>query len=137
MSKYESGVRQIPYKVESVYSRISDLSNLEKVADRIPQDKISDFKVDKDAISFSANPVGMVKLQIVERTPLKCVKLQTVDSPMPFTFWIQVLPVSDTSSKMRLTIEADINIFLRKMIEKPLKEGLEKIADMLAAVPYE
>ncbi|MBR6285915.1 MAG: SRPBCC family protein [Bacteroidaceae bacterium] len=137
MSKYESSVRQIPYKVESVYSRISDLSNLQKVADRIPQDKISDFQVTADTISFSANPVGTVKLQIVDRTPLKCVKLQTVDSPMPFTFWIQVLPTSDASSKMRLTIEAEINLFLRKMIEKPLKDGLEKIADMLAAVPYE
>ena len=40
MSKFESSIKQIPYSQESVYRSLSDLSNLEKVRDRVPQDKV-------------------------------------------------------------------------------------------------
>ena len=56
---------------------------------------------------------------------------------MPFNLWIQLLPTSETSSKMKLTIKADINPFIKGMISKPLQEGLEKIADMLAMINYD
>lgn len=34
-SKYESGVKQIPYPQQNVYERLSNLENIEKVKDRI------------------------------------------------------------------------------------------------------
>ncbi len=39
MTKFESSVKQIPYAVEDVYRNISDLRNLDKVRDRVPEDK--------------------------------------------------------------------------------------------------
>ena len=39
-SKFESSVKQIPYPQQAVYDNISDLRNLEKVKDRIPEDKV-------------------------------------------------------------------------------------------------
>ena len=56
---------------------------------------------------------------------------------MSFNFWIQLLPTSDTASKMKLTIKADIPIFLKGMVSGPLQEAIEKIADALAMIPYE
>ena len=38
-SKFESSVKQIPYPQQAVYDNISDLRNLEKVQDRVPEDK--------------------------------------------------------------------------------------------------
>ena len=43
MTKFESSVKPIPYPVEDVYRNISDLRNLDKVRDRVPEDKLSDF----------------------------------------------------------------------------------------------
>jgi hypothetical protein len=37
---------------------------------------------------------------------------------------------------MKLTIKAKLNPFLKPMLSKPLQEGINKIADILAAVPY-
>lgn len=37
---------------------------------------------------------------------------------------------------MKLTVCADLNPFIKGMVEKPLKEGVEKLADMLAMIPY-
>jgi len=38
---------------------------------------------------------------------------------------------------MRVTIDADIPLMLRAMVSGPLQEGVEKMADALAAIPYE
>ena len=50
--------------------------------------------------------------------------------------WIQLLPVTDTSCKRKLTVKGDIPFMLKAMVSKPLQEGVEKVADMLAMIPY-
>lgn len=136
MSKYESSIKQIPHSQRAVYACISDLTNLEKVKDRVPEDKIKDFSFDKDTVSLNVDPVGALTFKIINRDEPKCVKFEGVGTPLPINLWIQVLPVSDTTSKMKLTVEADIPFYVRPMVEKPLKEGVEKIADVLSMVNY-
>lgn len=116
---------------------LSDLENIEKVRDRLPQDKLKDLRFDRDTIAISAPPVGEVRLRIVEREEPKCIKFETEQSPVPFNLWIQVLPVTETSSKMKLTIKAELNPLIKGMVQKPLTEGIERIADALAAIKYE
>ena len=135
-SKFESSVKQIPYSQQAVYNNISDLRNLEKVKDRIPEDKINDFTFDEDTVGLNVQPVGELKLRICEREEPKCVKFETVQSPVPFNVWIQVLPVDEQNSKMKVTVKAELNPFIKSMVEKPLQEAVEKIADALALVQY-
>ena len=135
MSKFESSVKQIPYPVEDVYRNISDLSNLERVRDRIPEDKLNSFSFDRDTVSVNVAPVGDLKLRICEREENKCVKFETEQSPLPFNLWIQVLPVSATESKMKVTVKADIPFMLKGMVSGPLQDGVEKIADALSQIP--
>jgi len=136
-SKFESSVKLVPYSQQVVYKNISDLRNLEKVRDRIPEDKVQDFYFDADTVSISVAPVGELKLRICDREEPKCVKFETVQSPVPFHVWVQVLPVNENSSKMKVTVKAELNPFIKKMVEKPLMEGVEKIADALSKVRYE
>jgi len=136
VTKFESSVKQIPYPVENVYRNISDLSNLERVRDRIPEDKLQDFQFDSDSVQVSVAPVGTIKLRIIEREENKCVKFETEQSPLPFNLWIQVLPISDTESKMKVTVKADIPFMLKGMVSGPLQDGVEKIADALSQIPF-
>ena len=136
-SKFESSVKLIPYSQQAVYNNISDLRNLEKVRDRVPEDKVQDFSFDQDTVSLNVAPVGELKLRICDREEPKCIKFETVQSPVPFNVWVQVLPVDDNSSKMKVTVKAELNPFIKSMVEKPLQEGVEKIADALAMVHYE
>jgi hypothetical protein len=73
-SKFESSVKFVPYSQQAVYDNISDLRNLEKVRDRVPEDKISDFTFDEDTVSLNVPPVGEIKLRVVDREEPKCVK---------------------------------------------------------------
>jgi carbon monoxide dehydrogenase subunit G len=135
-SKFESSVKMVPYPQQAVYDYISDLRNLKKVQDRVPDDKVSDFRYDEDTVSLNVPPVGELKLRICDREEPKCVKFETLQSPVPFNVWIQVLPVDENSSKMKVTVKAELNPFIKGMVEKPLQEGVEKIADALAQVHY-
>lgn len=137
MSTFESSIRQIPYKQEAVFNILSDLSNIERIKDKLPKDKLEQMTFDSDSISVSVNPVGQIKLRIVERETPKCIKFETADSPVPFNLWIQVVPNGDNASKMKLTIKAELNPFIKGMVKKPLMEGLEKIADLLQVIKYE
>ena len=136
MATFESSIRQIDYPQERVYALLSDMNNIDKVKYRIPEDKANGLTFDANSIGINT-PMGAVKLVIVEREAPKCIKFETAESPLPFNFWIQILPVSETTSKMKLTIKAELNPFIKGMVSKPLTEGIEKIADALQAIHYE
>jgi len=153
MAKYESSVKQLNYPVDSVYAKVSDLNNLSIIKERIndpliqqqiPEDKLAQVRDAIDKLEFTADTVtcqaggmvGTIAVEIVEREENKCVKFASTSSPVGFKFWVQVLPTSDTTSKMKLTLDADLNFFMKQMLNKPLSEGIEKLADMLAMIPY-
>mgnify|MGYP003597510033 FL=1 len=136
MAKFESTIRQINYPQQNVYNLLSDLSNIEKIKDRLPEDKVKDLIFDENSISISS-PMGAVKLNIIEREEPKCIKFETEKSPLPFNLWIQILPMNESSCKMKLTIKAELNPFIKGMVSKPLQEGIEKIADALQMIKYE
>ena len=149
MSTFESSIRQIPYPQQNVYDKLSDLSNLktlkeryELMKDNMPEEArkqaeaIKDLQFDQDSLTVNVPPVGTIRLKVVDREEPKCIKFETEQSPVPFNFWIHLLPVTTTSCKMKLTIKADLNPFIKQMVKKPLSEGIEKIADVLQMIQY-
>jgi carbon monoxide dehydrogenase subunit G len=136
MADFVSDIKAVPYNEDRVYAMLSDLSNLEKVKDRIPQDKIKDFEFDKDSCSVSVDPVGKVTFQIIEREPCKTIKFTTVNSPVPLLMWIQLKQVAEGDTRMKLTVRADLNPLLKPMLSKPLQDGIDKIANALASLSY-
>ena len=131
MANFESSVKVIPYSQERVYAKLSDLSNLESVKGRLPEDKIQDLSFDSDTLSFSVSPIGQLTLQIVEREPCKCIKLATTNSPLPFNMWIQLVSTAEEECKLKVTIS-----IMKAMVQKPLQDGLEKMVEMLSMINY-
>ena len=73
---------------------LSDLSNLERVKARIPEDKVKRFSFSNDRCCIEIDPVGKVEFQIVDREPNKTIKFETVQSPVPLSMWIQLKQVA-------------------------------------------
>jgi carbon monoxide dehydrogenase subunit G len=136
MSQYESSVKCIPYPQEQVYAKLEDLNNIEGIKDKLPQDKVKDLTYSRDEASVNVPPIGNVTLRVIDREEPKCIKLEMAGSPIPVFIWIQIIPDGDSASKMRVVAKAEINFMLKAMIEKPLKEGLEKIAEALSLITY-
>ena len=137
MTEFTSEIKQIPYSETTIYEVLSDLNNLEKVKDRIPQDKIRDFSFDHDSCTFNVSPVGNVRFSVVEREPGKTIKFKADQSPVDVYMWIQLKEMNPLDTRMKLTVKAELNPFLKPMLSGPLQKGVEQIADVLAAIPYE
>ena len=149
MAKYESSVKQVNAPVERVYSVISDLERLRPVIemaqnnemikeklreagqDPAQLEKLKDMNLTSDRVSFPAPMVGEVAVAIIEREENKCVKFETEKSPVDANLWIQVLPVTDTTSKMRVTLKADLNPMMKMILGSKLEKGIDQFADML------
>lgn len=139
--QFESNVKHVPYSQERVYNKLSDLNNLEGVRERLDMvkdkldGKLEDMSFDRDSITLKVQVISLT-LRIIEREPLKCIKFEGDKSPIPLNLWIQILPVTQEEAKMKVTIRAEVNMFMKAMVSKPLQEGVEKLADMLAMLPY-
>lgn len=139
--QFESEVKQIPYSQQRVFDKLSDFTMLRQYEDRlseIPADtvKVEDLHFDTDSVTCRVSPVGNLDLRIVEREEPKCIKYEAATSPIPLTMWVQLLPTGDESCKFKLTLRTELNFLLKGMLQKPLKEWVEKLADALAAIPY-
>ena len=139
--QFESNVKHVPYSQERVYNKLSDLNNLEGVRELLDMvkdkldGKLEDMSFDRDSITLKVQGISLT-LRIIEREPLKCIKFEGDKSPIPLNLWIQILPVTQEEAKMKVTIRAEVNMFMKAMVSKPLQEGVEKLADMLAMLPY-
>lgn len=136
MSQYESSVKQIPAPQEKVYAKLEDLNNLEALKGKLPEDKIKEFTFNRDEVTVNVPPVGNVTFRIIEREEPKCIKFEAAGSPIPINMWIQIVPDGDEASKLRVVVKAEVNFMFRAMIDKPLREGVEKIADVLSCINY-
>jgi carbon monoxide dehydrogenase subunit G len=137
MTEFISEIKTIPHNQQTVYEVLSDMDNLEKLKDKIPSGKVQDFTFDKDSCSFSVSPVGQLKISIIDREAPKTIKFAADQAPVDVNMWIQLVPVSENETKMKLTVKANLNPFLKPMLSKPLQEGIDKIATILTAIPYE
>lgn len=137
MTEFTSDIKTLPYNQEKIYNILSNMENLEKIKDKIPTDKIQDFSFDQDSCSFSITPVGLVRFSIINREKPKTIKLKADQSPIDADMWIQLLPSDEDQTKMKLTVKADLNPFLKPMLSKPLQEGINKIADILSTISYD
>lgn len=141
MAQYESSIKHIPYSQERVYNKLSDLNNLNSVRDRLDlikdklDGKLEDMTFDSDSLTLKVQGFNLT-LRIIEREPLKCIKFEGDKTPIPLNLWIQILPEGIDNAKMKVTIRAEVNMFMKTMVAKPLQEGVEKLADMLSMIPY-
>ena len=123
--QFESNVKHVPYSQERVYNKLSDLNNLEGVRERLDMvkdkldGKLEDMSFDRDSITLKVQGISLT-LRIIEREPLKCIKFEGDKSPIPLNLWIQILPVTQEEAKMKVTIRAEVNMFMKAMVSKPL-----------------
>lgn len=158
LQKYESEIKYLNFEQTLVYEKLSDLRNLDnlrqKIADpaaadllksnlppEIKPEQIDKFREYAEKMELGADyikiasPMGEVTLRLVEQEAPKCLKFAGEGAPLPLTMWIQLQPTAE-GCKMKLTIGAEVNMFMKAMVNKPLQKAANGLADMLARLPY-
>lgn len=147
LHKYTSNVKSIGHNEQVIFNYLSNFENLsgylnsgliEKITQKVPQIKITDFSSDQDSCKFKITGLGLAEIKIVEREPFKTIKVESSGSlPLSFTFWIQLLPVDNFNTKMRLTLHAEMSMMIKMMAGDKLGEGVEQLAETLSKLPYQ
>jgi len=133
MTTYESDIKTISSNEEVVFGILSDLNNLKKIQEQAPAtDKVKDLEFDTDSCSFVVEGFGKVGFRVIEREPFKTVKFESENAPVKVNVWIQLKPVDENQTALRLTIKADLPTMIKMMVDKKLKEGVNVVADLLA-----
>lgn len=145
-SRYISDIKIINNNQEIVYNYLSNFENLskyvnegllDKITEQVPQIKVSDFESDADSCRFQVSGMGQAEIRIIEREPAKTIKISSGGNmPMSIVFWIQLMPVEAYKTKLRLTLDAEMSMMIKMFVGKKLDEGINRLADTLAALPY-
>ena len=154
-NNFVSNIKDIPYSQDIVFSKLQDLRHLESLKNQLDnpafltqlEEKFGKDKIDEaakklqsvqftqDTISLDS-PMGALKLAIIEREEPKCIKFEAQGAPIALNLWIQLLPTANDHTAMRVTLRAELNMFIRHMVEGKLKTGVEQLAELLAHIPY-
>lgn len=136
-TKYESKISSAPCPAAQIYRVLSNLQNIEKVRDLIPQDKVQELEIESDHIRMKVDGLAQkITIAIVDRIENDTLKFGLEGIPMDANFWIQLKEVTPTDTRIKLTIKAEIPFMFKFMIEKKLQQGLDQAAEMLAQFPY-
>lgn len=136
-TKYESKISSAPCPAAQIYRVLSNLQNIEKVRDLIPQDKVQELEIESDRIRMKVDGLAQkITIAIVDRIENDTVKFGLEGIPMDANFWIQLKEVTPTDTRIKLTVKAEIPFMFKFMIEKKLQQGLDQAAEMLAQFPY-
>lgn len=142
MDTFKSDAVTINTAIDKVYSKLSNpvtLKNIENIGN-VPEEvkaKIDDITFGEDTISFKANPIGDVTLQIVERVEPTRIVYSATSMPIPLKAVINLESVDATTTKAVAELQMELNMFIRPMVEKPLTEGAKKFGELLTVLPYD
>lgn len=129
MQEYISKQHQILRPAEQIYAAISRFDNLTPVL----ADRVEEWQATEERCSFKAKGFT-VRLRMEEREAPRHVKIVGDEGgvPIDFAFWIQLHKVSDSDTRMRLVLHAELNMMMKMMIGGKLQGAIDQIAEGMA-----
>jgi len=131
MTKIESKEVDIAKPAQDLYTFLSDMNNFEQL---LPAGRISEWTSDGKSCSFKVQGAATIGLMLDGGTPPGHLKMKATErSPFPFTLDV-LMDEKDGTTKSRLEFNADLNTFIKMMVEKPLKNLFDHIADRMKVI---
>ena len=130
LEKYESKQQQIFKPAARIFPFISRFDMLTPAL----QDKVEEWRATEDTCSLKVKGFT-VALRIVERVENKHIKIAGDDGvgiPVDFSFWIQLHEVSESDTRIRMVLHAELNMMMRMMVGSKIQGGLDKAVEGLA-----
>ena len=130
LEKYESKQQQIFKPAARIFPFISRFDMLTPAL----QDKVEEWSATEDTCSFKVKGFTGA-MRIVERVENKHIKISGDEGagvPVDFSFWIQLHEVSESDTRIRMVLHAELNMMMRMMIGSKIQGGLDKAVEGLA-----
>lgn len=131
MTSVESKIVSIKRLDEDIYKVLSNFQNFTPMAQAA---NLENWKAGEDWCEFDAQGIKGAGLKMIEKEPNKTIKLAGNERiPFEFNIWIQLKMVAPYDTRMKITLKANLNMMMKMMIGSKLQQGVDSIAEQLAA----
>jgi hypothetical protein len=133
--KIESRIGKSASSDEAIYRFISNFHNFK---DLLPADRVSGWEASEDKCSFQVDPLGRTGLMIVNKEPYSLVKMSSDPeySSYQFTIWVQLKKAAPEDTRIKVTIEPQVNMMLLPMVKGPLKKLADGLIDKMETFDF-
>jgi hypothetical protein len=126
MATFKSPEVIVKKRAEYFFNKIGDLNNLKEI---MPS-QIEDFKSTETTCSFKMKGMPKLALEIAEKTEFSKISLTATDSQIPFSLDCFIIEKGE-QCQARLEINAELNMMMKMMVEKPLVQFLDVLANKM------
>ena len=128
--QYTSKQHAIHHPVEMLYRALSSFSNFTPIL----ADKVEGWQATEDTCSFKAQGFN-VALQIAERKENELIKVVPASEsgiPFDFAFFLQLKEAGPADTRIRVVLDAEMNMMVKMMVGGKLQDAVDKIAEQIA-----
>lgn len=130
MTNIESKKVKVAASATEVFNFLNDVNNFEGL---LPAERIENWRSDVDSCRFKIKNVSEIGFRKKSAEQPNYLQLESDESaPFAFTLNIHIKELDESNCEAHQIISADINPFLKMMVEKPLTNLFDYIADRLS-----
>lgn len=127
MLKLESRVGKVPRNEDQLFEFLTDFNNFREL---IPADKVKNFEGEKESCKFTVEGIGDAGFRLIEKEPNRMIKIMGEGGDAyRFFLWIQLKQVAEMETRVKLTMQVEINPVLALMVRGPLQRFLDMLID--------
>ena len=128
LTKIESEKVEISNSTENIFNYLSDFNNFQKL---MPS-QVTNWTSTTEECSFTINGMATIGMKIIDKTPFSKITI-TSNGKVPFEFKLFVLLTEKDANNCvgQLTFESDMNPMIKMMVEKPLGNFFNMLAQKM------
>lgn len=130
MTRIESKKVAVNSSQEECFKFLKDMNNYELL---LPKKNITDWKSDEKTCSFKIQKTYKLVLEHKGDTASSQINIVGGEGS-PFNFTLDINLTEGATTEVQLICEADINPFLKMMVQKPLNNLFDYMAERIAVV---
>ena len=133
--KIESRIGKSESSDQQIYAFISNFHNFREL---LPADKVSGWEASEEKCGFQVDPLGRTGLMIIEKQPYSLVKMSSDPefSSYQFLIWVQLKKLADRDTRIKITVEPQVNKLMLPMIRGPLKKLADSLIDKMESFDF-
>ncbi|HAD96108.1 MAG TPA: orotate phosphoribosyltransferase [Cryomorphaceae bacterium] len=130
MLHLESKTVTVNKSAEELFDQLRDFKNF----NQLMPDSVQKFEADDNSFMFQMKGLPEVRVMVDEEVKPDHIKLRSASSKLNFTMACHIEPQTDNTCQAHFVFDGDFNMMMRMMVEKPLKNFLENLADKLTGI---
>ena len=140
MAEYSINPTNVQTNIDRIYSVISNPEKIRVLTAKVPaeaQDKLKEMEFESNSITLNVGPVGKIKLTVTERVEPTKIVYTAQNSPVPMSITLKLDKVDEGNTTLNGSLNLDIPVFLRPMVDGKIKDALAKVSERLSQIPFD